>query len=292
MGPEVPPPEPSLPDRYGVRVVDEPIALFRAEYDSLRNESSKALEAQHRILEWSITAFAVIFVAALSAADGAGVVGPSFGDSSPRLQVLLFGLVLPLLILASGLVWLAELYRMERAGAYLRSRERATWPNRDMEDLAGCRLDWEHHPLLWENVIHDHGKVMTNFLGGFVIYAAALAVSLTTFSLEWWTYRLVSTRWLVAGQVVAGLVCLVVIGTITRRFLSNCGELNVRFHHRESFDSSVKDERWGTPAGVASLGSRSVGVLSRLSLKSPRKAASNDHHSGPTSPQGDGFNSD
>lgn len=151
--------------------------LALAEYQSLREESAQAREAQQSILEWSIGAIGVVFAAALATDAGA----------SPGLvRSMVLGIVLPSLIAGATFTWMGEMMRMERAAYYLRGREPAFWVTEedgshtvdpDLVDEPDIR------PLLWENFIAfasegpGRRKQLVAYVGGFGIYVGSFLVS-------------------------------------------------------------------------------------------------------------------
>jgi hypothetical protein len=165
--------------------------LFRTEYGSLREESARAHDSQHHIVQWSLTAYGVLFLTALALSDAQGLDGPTLeGRLDPYvMQLGFFVLVLPLLLTASMLVWLAELYRIERVGAYLRSRERCWSEGSFPSELARLdeSLSSRQYPLLWENKIHGPGKELRNFSTGFLLYGAALVFALAVYVVDVWS---------------------------------------------------------------------------------------------------------
>jgi hypothetical protein len=105
---------------HSLELLSRPHAVSVAleEYRSVRQESLTALAAQQTILTWSVAAIAVIFAA------GVGYTKFDSPTDSIVAWCLVFGLALPGGIFAATLSWLGEVIRMERAGGYLRVRER------------------------------------------------------------------------------------------------------------------------------------------------------------------------
>jgi hypothetical protein len=215
---------------------NEMLRLFAEEYRSLRDESAQARETQHKVLEWTVSAFAALFVAAL--------VIPASSDAGQTvaLRLLLFGLVLPLLLIASAVVWLGEIYRMERVGAYLRCRERASWKDHaeEVESAPLCTRVIADYPLLWENQIHTHMKEKRDFLSGFAALGMALVASLAAFSLEaWFSSQPLYAKILEQGYVVIPLLWF--RSRVSNRFLANRASLEKDFkHHGPEIDQRLE----------------------------------------------------
>lgn len=174
---------PNGDDESPVRTdLDQNRKLALAEFISLRDECKQAREAQHTILQWSLGAIGVAF---------AGV-GASFGRSSvgvEEFRLVVLGLGIPGLVLGACFAWLGELVRMERAGYFLRGRERAYWPNdATIEDAGRLAIDHpDQFPLIWENYIAFLGgefgerKQKIGYVGGYGVYLGALCASLWMF---------------------------------------------------------------------------------------------------------------
>lgn len=151
------------------------LRLFLAEYESLRQESAQARDAQQSIMQWSIGAFAAVLVAGLALPDQ----GP--GSTTMYARLALFGLGLPVLVFGASLAWFGELYRMERAGHYLRCREAGFRSAAPPGGIAQKGVeDWIQFPLLWETLIHDKEdrKLKRNFDSGFAVYLSVLIFSM------------------------------------------------------------------------------------------------------------------
>lgn len=143
--------------------------LVVAEYQSLRQESDQARNAQQTILNWSMGAYALLVAAGISVLDD--------GGKLPVGVSLLFALGVPGFITAAALIWIGESARMERVGFFLRRWEREHWQADASEKLAGP---------VWENYLSfdpkkSFGKQWSGYLGGALLYAGGLAVSLALF---------------------------------------------------------------------------------------------------------------
>jgi hypothetical protein len=109
---------------------DERRQYTARQYQSLREEITQAREAQQSILLWNQAVSGTLFAAALVAET----------SNSARYVIavqFVFGLVLPAVLLGGALAWSGEMIRMERAGVYLRSFERATWNSEGEDGYAG-----------------------------------------------------------------------------------------------------------------------------------------------------------
>ena len=158
------------------------------EYQSLREESAQARNAQQTILQWSLGAFSLVFAAALSTSTSAT-------PAIERLRMAVFAFALPFLVIGSCLAWVGELIRMRRVGSYLRGRERTFWPEWEDEVQASFVRDRTSYPLLWENYIASKGpepgqhKQWEGYLGAALIYGGAYVVSLAVFMITLWAHR-------------------------------------------------------------------------------------------------------
>jgi hypothetical protein len=179
-------------------------ALFTEEYRSLREESKQALTAQHVTLQWSLAAFAIILAAGLAIegrllnggppVTAAGGSGAAAGHGIS--YFIIFGFALPGLITAATMVWVGELYKMERVGCYLRAREKSLLKTGMESELgpAGALAK----PLLWESYLAlpnsrfqrpdgALGNSPIAFVGGMSVYAGGLLISLALYLSALWT---------------------------------------------------------------------------------------------------------
>lgn len=250
--------------------------LFKAEYASLREESARAHDSQHHIVQWSLTAYGALFLAALALTDKEPIARTTLvGRVDPYLMQLGFFLVvLPLLVIASMLVWLAELYRIERAGAYLRFRE-ACWRDGEAPDdqnLNDCLTD-RGYPLLWETKIHGPAKELRNFSTGFVLYAFALVFALVIYFLDVSTSHRSLLFQLVAYVLGVG-VLLLYFWLIPRRFKGNIEVL------RQLFPRKAGPNQWGRLSQLERAFYRVIGLRPLYADKGPAKAP----HGSPPAP--------
>ncbi len=179
-------------------------ALFTEEYRSLREESKQALTAQQTTLQWSLAAFAIILAAGLAIegrlldsgppVTAAGGSGAAAGHGTS--YFIIFGFALPGLITAATMIWVGELYKMERVGCYLRARERSLL-NTGM-DSEPNRAGPLAKPLLWESYLGlpnsrfqrpdgALGNSPIAFVGGISVYAGGLLISLALYLSALWT---------------------------------------------------------------------------------------------------------
>lgn len=189
--------------RTGADERQDRLRLFLAEYESLRHESSQARDAQQSIMQWSIGAFAAVLVAGMAIPDQ----GPDSTTMYARLA--LFGFGLPLLVFGASLAWFGELYRMERAGHYLRCREAGFRTDSPPRGIAERGVeDWSRFPLLWETLIHDERKLKRNFNSGFAVYLSVLVFSMGMVLIELASERFGSPL------KILGVLCLVTIAAL------------------------------------------------------------------------------
>jgi hypothetical protein len=148
-----------------------------AEYQTLRQEITQSLATQQQIIAWSLAAFGAFFAAGLVLA-GQSEVDVTSGTVG-TLFLLLFGLALPGIAIASCWSWLGELIRMERAGRYLRGFEKevAMWCQE--RGIDGAPLRWETHNAAARSARHGvaRGKQRVGYFGSLLLYAGALGVS-------------------------------------------------------------------------------------------------------------------
>lgn len=186
--------------------------LLKLEYQSLREESAQARAAQQQILQWSLATFAAFFAAGivLVAQDKVSITSGTAGS----VYLVVLGLALPGLVIASSWAWMGELIRMERAGHYLRGLERSV----------SVQLGTSPAPLRWETHIalgavhggsydkllapdegpppnegrpeqHEHpegtgrGKQQLGYVGSAGLYAGVLLLSLVLFFMAWQSHQ-------------------------------------------------------------------------------------------------------
>ena len=118
-----------------------------AEYASLREEAIVAQSNQQAAMHWGLAVVSGSLVGgfALSAKEGT----PSL--SVQNIQLSLFGLVLPFLLLAISLVWLGEFKRMAQAGTYLRLVEEHVC-RQDQRDAVALGIPPDT-PLGWKTAL-------------------------------------------------------------------------------------------------------------------------------------------
>jgi hypothetical protein len=119
---------------------DERRKYAAQQYVSLREEMNQARGAQHSILQWNQAVAATLFAAAIVAGEahsGRFVVAAQF----------ILCIVVPAVLLGGALAWAGEMIRMERAGVFLRSFERATWNNEGDDGLVRTSF------FVWENLL-------------------------------------------------------------------------------------------------------------------------------------------
>jgi hypothetical protein len=163
---------------------DERRQYTARQYQSLREEIAQAREAQQSILLWNQAVSGTLFAAALVAET----------SNSARYVIavqFVFGLVLPAVLLGGALAWSGEMIRMERAGVYLRSFERATWNSEGEDGIARTSF------FIWENFLWNppakfvavgYRKQNVGYAGVGVFYGIMYVGSLVAFCTisVWW----------------------------------------------------------------------------------------------------------
>lgn len=170
--------------------MDRWLAAVLAEYASLREESLRAIEAQHTTLRYGMTGVAVVIGIGLK-------IAVSDVPDEVALGVAFLALVVPILtILVTG-VWQGEIWRMTRAGAYLRQTERRV--NTQAVSREGIDpMGWEQWlatmPTLRHRGYHRAAFAILTFVSaGSVLLGAHYTVAV-------WGW------WVAAGITVGGLV--------------------------------------------------------------------------------------
>lgn len=118
--------------------MDERREIAMEEYKTLREEILASIGAQHRILQLGFAILGIAFAA--TTGGGSKLAGVA------RLPTILLLYGIPLFAFATISMWLTEVYRMVRAGAFLRDFER-----RMNDDLGSAPV------LTWEQDAHSHG---------------------------------------------------------------------------------------------------------------------------------------
>jgi hypothetical protein len=158
--------------------------------------------------------------------------------------VLLFGLGIPFLALAAGLAWFGELMRMERAGFYLRAREKLVWPPSHSDETGP---EWTNaiskYPLAWENFIASGSdsspslrvtlrdlfhpeprKQVVGYFGALLIYLGAIALSEALLTLRIWSEPFSGSDWVwkilaIVWSLAVTVVSTFWFGSLTRALL-------------------------------------------------------------------------
>jgi hypothetical protein len=161
--------------------------LLAAEYASLRDESAQARQAQQSVLQWSLGAASVLLAGAVAFTSK-----ESPASSATAVFLLIYGFGMPAFAAAAFMAWFGELIRMERAGMFLRARERQLWPVRAPADPGSYVTEgdaWQHPIMMWENWISfskggfGARKQIIGYLGGLIIYVGAFATSEFAFAI-------------------------------------------------------------------------------------------------------------
>lgn len=148
--------------------------LLLAEYQSVRDESSQARQAQQSTIAWSLASFATVFAGGLLFISNSLKDDSMLGELEFIFFLLVFGVMLPGFAFASCMTYVGELARMERAGYYLRGLE---------YHLAstGASLQLES-PLRWETFLAynepSRKKYKIGYIGGVGLYTGSILVSL------------------------------------------------------------------------------------------------------------------
>ena len=137
-------------------------SLAVEEFKALRAESSAAKGNQQTIIQWTLAATGIALAGSITATRP--VVNPD--QSRTYLAIILvYGTVIPIFIGCAFAIWVGEIRRMERAGRFLRLRERQVWPplgqHPDLSDDSVQR----RLPIMWENLIYDSSPVNQSAYG-------------------------------------------------------------------------------------------------------------------------------
>lgn len=206
-------------------------ALIVAEYESLRGESARSLDRAHGAIQWSLSAFGVLYASAV-AAIARIFTGP---PSAPMVAVVFvtLSLGLPGLLCVGAWTWLSELSRMERAGAVLRCIER------DVANIPGIGSFCGGAPLRFETEISKgraggvgavrkmgvwYVAISALFFGGILISEATLII------VFYGIYRNVSANGRMLGwaSIFVALVILVIFVTVSfwmKRFIYDLADI-------------------------------------------------------------------
>jgi hypothetical protein len=210
-------------------------ALVVEEYSSLRAEILASYGFAQSIVRWTLTAFAALTAAALLAMYNAD--GSSSAAFFRNAAAIAFGIVLPVMAWLSAWTWLGELYRADRAGAYLRSLEM------DIARVPGLAGRLGFQPIRWGSFLHETERrspggpktTMTD-LGSAAVLFGIVATSLLFFAMLWkqlWEDNEIeplSLAWVLpVGVLLLNFICGVVCFVIFRRLakLGN-GDVAVR----------------------------------------------------------------
>lgn len=159
-----------------LRKIDEAgLAFLLAEYQSLREESAHARQAQQSTLTWSLAVIGAVFAGGLVFVST--IVSPT--SLAPAMAVnfyaLVFGVALPGYAYFAAVTYVGELARMERAGAYLRGLEK---------DLRLYQM-FPRAPLRWETTLalekYNDIKLKSPAIGAMGLYFGSFLVSLSAF---------------------------------------------------------------------------------------------------------------
>lgn len=157
-------------------------ALLVQEYASLRSESLSAKQNQQTILQWTLATVGIVIAAGIAAAAGLKDLDAVGRFGLNLATTVLVGALVPVVVSCAFGIWMGELFRMERAGQFLRDREVA-WSGGAARS-ADPRDPQYGLMLLWENLLADATRARDypkNLLGGAA--SVGLFVSLSFFSL-------------------------------------------------------------------------------------------------------------
>ncbi len=156
--------------------------LALEEYKAIRSESAQAKGIQQTIVQWSLGAVAVL---------GAGVAALFSAMANARepnrvfpVIVVLLGGVIPIVSFSAFAVWCGELQRMERAGYYLRARERAWSAHLHRRGQVYLPDAVDRLPAVWESFLVSPGlpqrlgKNRGGTIGIIALYALAPTLSI------------------------------------------------------------------------------------------------------------------
>jgi hypothetical protein len=171
------------------------LELLRVEYESIRNESSQARQAQQSIIQWSLATLGVGLSAGILVINtlGSNTLGVEQRKPLYVVFLVLFGLAFPAAAWLSCLAWFGELIRMERAGRYLRGLERVvsdaiaeTYPDCDETSYLCSPLRWETYIATRRPRGLGASKQRVGYLGNLGIYTGLLVVPLGIFVTQVW----------------------------------------------------------------------------------------------------------
>ncbi|MDR1442332.1 MAG: hypothetical protein LBJ02_08105 [Bifidobacteriaceae bacterium] len=155
------------------------VSLLVEEYKSIRDESLRSLSYAGTTIRWAVGLYGVMFSA------GIGLLTLSAGSPlSADVALLLFGLVIPCVTWVSSWNWLGEVRRSQRAGAYVRRRER------QIANIPGIDHAFGFAPLNWESYLAggESGswhKTLLPYLPLGAGFCGATLVSIAVFVMEW-----------------------------------------------------------------------------------------------------------
>lgn len=121
------------------------VAVALEEYKSLRQETLAAVERQHSILRFGFAGVGALIGFGTQILD------------DKLLAALLFLLLTPTAIVFIVVLWLGEIERMERAGAYIAGLERI---------VSRCFPNSDVGPLRWETWLREEGQRASPRLSG------------------------------------------------------------------------------------------------------------------------------
>ena len=152
------------------------LQLVSAEYQSLREESSQARQAQQSTLTWSVAALGTVLAGGLVFVSGIFAPGAKSSMLSVLFYALVFGLALPGYAFFAALTYMGELGRMTRVGAYLQGLERfvATM-------ISPAPLRWETGLNAKRGAKGRTSRLLSPVVGSLALYFGSLVISLIAF---------------------------------------------------------------------------------------------------------------
>jgi hypothetical protein len=211
------------------------IAMFQ--YEVARVEANQTRHDQQSIINWN-QAFAVALFAA-------GIIAIKELDDV-RVPQLLFGFVLPAVLVGGTMAWAGEMIRMERTAVFLRALERSVWRSTPDDESKSAWFVWEN--FLWsppqEFQKAGYGKQSAGYAGIAIFYAAIYIASLFVFAFV--------SPWQFTVVVAVGLTAIsaALIVPMARRvfslggFASNITDDDMR----EWADGLIKGEKVAEPS--------------------------------------------
>jgi hypothetical protein len=122
-------------DNHAMSTSDSRLKIAMFQYEVARVEANQTRHDQQSIINWN-QAFAVALFAA-------GIIAIKELDDV-RVPQLLFGFVLPAVLVGGTMAWAGEMIRMERTAVFLRALERSVWRSTPDDKSESAWFVWEN----------------------------------------------------------------------------------------------------------------------------------------------------